>query len=68
MQWNVRGNALDILGFTKDRGRIKAITSAYLAACLMNDFAKDPCRPNGGLPKNIRRFSLRGVQSRKFPH
>ena len=45
-----------MLGFTKERGRINAIISAYSDACFINDFAKEPWRPNGGFPKNIRFF------------
>ena len=43
-----------ILGFTKERGSIKAIIVAEVAACLMKDLAAEPCRPKGGFPKKIR--------------
>jgi hypothetical protein len=42
--------------------------SAYFAACLMNAFASDPWRPNGGLPKNIfLQVNGCGVHSKKSP-
>jgi hypothetical protein len=45
------GKARFILGFLKERGRMKAIQSAKVAAFLINALARELWRPNGGFPK-----------------
>ena len=60
-------NAHDILGFTKDFGRMKAIMLANLQLCAMKALARVDWLPKGGLPNTMNGFVAEdgGIHVRK---